>query len=398
MIVKLPKLLPYQVELHSYCTDESTKFITFLKSRQSGGSFFNKVMLLEWAMTNRYVRIGYVTPTLKLSKLFFKEIINAVEPLCKEINKTDLIIEFTTGSTVQFFSAESGDSIRGFQFEYLIVDEAAYQKADFYDMILRATVLIKGRKVLMCSTPYMNSGFFHQHYYLGLDNINDIYKSVKINIYNNPFVDRDEIEMIKRTVPERVFNQEYLAEFIDGEGVVFRNYKNCINSHSYTGKYYAAIDWAKENDNTVLTIINDKKEVMEMFVINKLDYTVQVQLIAAKLNSWKPIETISEENNIGSVVNELLKKQYKGKLRQITLDHQFKKDIIEGLIVAFEQGDISIPDDENLLNELSWFTAEYNRTTGRVYYAAKSGLHDDRVISLAYAYWLVNNNRKIIIR
>lgn len=389
-IIKMPKPLDYQLDILNILDDPTIKFVTFLKSRQSGGSFLNKMLVVKWGLENPNCRIGYITPTLKLSKLFFKELCDSLEPYIAKKNSTDLIIEFVTKTTVQFFSAESTDSIRGFQFEYLVIDEAAFMKSDFFDMVVRPTILIKGRKVILCSTPNTANGFFHQHYMLGIEDQRHSYASKKITIYDNPFVSEEEISTIKSTVPDRVFKQEYLSEFLDGEGAVFSNFKQCIGTGKLNGEYYAAIDWAKENDYTVLTIMNSLKEVVYIGRWTGLDYTVQVDMISQILHKWSPKLVTSEENNIGSVVNELLKKAYNGRIKQITLDNRLKREIIESLIVAFETNSITIPDNEDLLNELSWFSVTYNHQTQTVKYAAKSGLHDDMIISLAYAYNSVN--------
>ena len=65
--------------------------------------------------------------------------------------------------------------------------------------------------------------------------------------------------------------------------------------------------------------------------------------------------------------------------------------MIEDLIVAFEQQLIGIPNDDALLRELQAFSCVYNPQTQNVKYSAPNGLHDDMVISLAYAYYAVNN-------
>lgn len=391
--IKLPKPLDYQREIIDWLDDDDVKYVTFLKSRQSGGSFLNKLLTIMWGVSNVRVKIGYITPTYKLSRLFYKELVESLGPLVKDCNQTDLIIKFTTGSYVQFFSAEAKDAIRGFQFNYLIIDEAAFISDDVYNEVIHATHLIKGKKVLMCSTPNSSSGFFHQYYTYGIEQ-KENYKSKKINIYDNPFVSQDEILNIKSSLPERVFRQEYLSEFLDADGSVFTNFKNCINENpKHTGVYYAGIDWGKTNDYTVLTIMNDLKQVVYIYRINTLEYTTQVKLIVEKLNIWKPKLTISEENNIGQVVNELLKEQYKGQLKRITIDNSEKKNIIENLIVGFEQCDITIPDDEILINELKSFTCVYNHQTKNIKYTAPNGLHDDMVLSLAYAYSIIKTKK-----
>lgn len=393
MNIKLPKPLSYQQEIIDWLEQDNVKFVSFLKSRQSGGSFLNKLLLTKWALTVPNAKIGYITPTYKLGKRFFMELTKSLAPFIVQTNSTELIIHFNTGSFVQFFSAESGDSIRGFQHHYTILDEAAYMDDETFNMVIRPTWLIIGKKIIMCSTPNGNQGFFYEHIQMGL-NKDKGYKSKSISIYDNPFISEEEIEVIRRSVPEKVFRQEYLGEFLDGSGVVFSNYKRCIGVPNKESKvYYAAIDWGKVNDYTVLTIINDRKQVVEIYRLNNMEYIQQVKLIGAKLNFYKPIQTLSEENNIGTVVNELLRKIYKGYLRCVNLNNTYKKDMIENLIVGFEQMDIVIPDNDILLRELQSFSVKYNPQTQTVKYGAPNGLHDDMVISLAYAYHMVKNNK-----
>lgn len=392
-VVQLPKLLSYQQELMNYVNDPSVKFVNFLKARQVGGSYFNKILVAYWSLTSNNEKIGFITPTLKLSKLFFKELCKSLQPFIINENRTDLIIEFNTGSYVQFFSAESKDSIRGFQFTYVIMDEVAFMSTEDINMIIRPTWLVAGKKVILCSTPNGNQGFFYDSCQLAL-NKEPGYAIVETNIHHNPFISKDDIESIRKLVPERVWNQEYLGLFINGAGTVFSNYMNCIGLPIFKQDVnYAAIDWGKTNDYTVVTIINQHKEVQHIYRVNGMEYTNQVQIIAETLKRYNVKRVLSEENNIGTVVNEMLKKLYPN-VTTVNLDNSLKKDIIENLIVGFEQGDITIPDDEVLLRELQAFSCTYNHNTQTVKYSAPSGLHDDCVISLAYAYSMVKNNKQ----
>ena len=395
MKIRMPELLPYQSQLNDYLNSPDIDTVIFLKSRQSGGTWFNKWVASKWLLTERNNKIGYVTPTNKLGRSIHKELSKSLQPFITAQNSVELLIEVDTGSTLQFFSAESMDSVRGFQFDYLIVDEAAFMSDDFFNFVLRPTMLVRGKKTLMCSTPNASTGFFHQYCQLAEDG--NKFRIVKISIYDNPFINEQDISEIKRTVPNRVFRQEYLAEFLDNEGAVFSNYRNCIvHDPQMTGRYYAAIDWAKENDYTVLTVMNDKKEVVFIYRVTGMDYTTQVDVISGHLNKWKPIVTVSEENNIGSVVNELLRRKYSGSIKRINLNNENKREYIERLVVAFETGDIWIPEDEQLLKELSWFSVDYNPKTQTVKYGAKNNLHDDMVISLAYCYNFINRGKYVL--
>lgn len=394
-VVQLPKLLTYQKQLLDYINNPSIKFVSFLKARQVGGSFFNKILVAYWCLSENNQKVGFITPTLKLAKLFFKELVKSLSPFIVNENRTDLIIEFNTGSYVQFFSAESKDSIRGFQFTYVIMDEVGFMSTEDINLIIRPTWLITGKKVMLCSTPNGNSGFFYDNCQLALNN-EPGYAIVKTNIYNNPFITEDDINSLKKLIPERVWKQEYLGQFVDGSGTVFTNYLNCVSNNIILrgSTNFAAIDWGKQSDYTVLTIINDLKEVIDIYRVNGLEYINQVKIISERLRQFNVKKVVSEENNIGTVVNELLKRDFKGVVQTINLDNALKKEIIENLIVGFEQQDITIPNNETLLRELQAFSCKYNTQTQTIKYSAPNGLHDDMVISLAYAYHLVKNNKK----
>ena len=61
-----------------------------------------------------------------------------------------LTIEFTNGSRIMFFSAESEDGIRGNTFDYLVCDEFAFIKKDTWQYILRSHYNGKGQEVYSC--------------------------------------------------------------------------------------------------------------------------------------------------------------------------------------------------------------------------------------------------------
>lgn len=392
-VIKLPKPLDYQRNIIDWLDEPLVKYVSFKKSRQSGGSYLMKLLVTKWALSKEKAKIGYFTPTIKLGRLFFRELTESLKPFIRDANKTELRIDFVSGSYIQFLSAESEDSIRGFQFNYVILDEAAFMKDDTFNLVIRPTFLIAGKKIVLCSTPNGANGFFYQYCNYGLEGKLG-FRTKEVTIYDNPFISKEEIEAIKSQVPERVFRQEYLGEFLEGKGSVFRKTRHCIVENPRKGRYYAGIDWAKTEDSTVLTIMNEYKEVVEIFRLNGIDYTQQVKLIANKLNEYKPVLTFSEENNIGTVVNELLVKEYRGKVRVVTLDNTLKREMIENLVVAFEQNKIGILNNDTLLRELDAFTVTYNPGTKTVKYSAPNGLHDDCVISLAYAYHAASNNYK----
>jgi hypothetical protein len=64
---------------------------------------------------------------------------------------------------------------------------------------------------------------------------------------------------------------------------------------------------------------------------------------------------------------------------------QSKAQVIETLALAFERGEIVIPPEQVLVNELQSYEVE-RLPGGGLRYSAPSGMHDDCVISLALVW------------
>jgi hypothetical protein len=92
-------------------------------------------------------------------------------------------------------------------------------------------------------------------------------------------------------------------------------------------------------------------------------------------------------NSIGDVIYEEIKNRYRD-IHPFTTTNKSKQELIEGLILDFNEGGIHIP-SKNLFNplyqELETFTYDYNPKTRSIKYGHPTGLHDDCVISLALA-------------
>ena len=144
-----------QAEIHQSLNTLPKKYYTIPIGRQFGKSLLGINQNLYWALNNVGVDIGWVSPVLKQARKVFRTMEKAVikTPFLKASNKTDLILFFQNGSKIQFFGAEAYDTIRGETFHYLTCDEFDYFKTEAWDEVLKATVIVKGRKVLFLSTP-----------------------------------------------------------------------------------------------------------------------------------------------------------------------------------------------------------------------------------------------------
>lgn len=341
--------------------------------------------LLYWALNNKNVKCAWVSPVYKQSKKVFQDIYKAFAKrpeIYKTVNQSDLLLEYVTGSTIQFFSAERYDNIRGFTFDYLVCDEFAFMQEEAWTEVLKATVLVKGKKVLLISTPKGKNHFYNMHQ---LDGINPNYKSFTMSSYANPMINPTEIDDAKLTLPDIVFKQEYLAEFVDSGYHLFANIP--IGTGERTSRLVAGLDLGRADDYTVLTIMNDKGQMIFCERWRQMEWATILNNVKRILRDYRP-DVYVEVNSIGDIVLESLRNDMSGvcSIHPFVTTAKSKNDIIESLLVASQNKEVSILDIDWLKKEFEVFSYEYNASSRSIKYSAPPGFHDDGVMATAICY------------
>ncbi len=380
-----------QKEIHQACmVDDKCFFVTVVAGRRGGKSMAAQNQCLFWALKDVGCTVWYVCPTDGQCQNVILELQKAIKDsgLVKKINnsKGDRTIEFSNGSIVHFKSAMSADSLRGSKVNYLIVDEAAFMNNNLFDTILMPSMAVGGKKVLIISTP-RGTNWFHKYYQKGLNKKQLKFRSFKFTSYDNPAVDKELIELFKAQVPEGVFNQEYLGEFVDSAGV-FKNISElCCGLPVEPIKgtnYVCGIDIGMLNDDTVVTILDTKGTMVFQDAFTGLEAPELRARILSTLRKFRPVKTLVEENNQGLPLIHDLKREWNG-IEGFVTTNKSKEEIINKLVGAFSGRDIKCLNDEELKLQLESFIFELT-STGKIRYCAAPGFHDDRVMSLAIAY------------
>lgn len=387
-----------QKEIINACTDDTTKYIVGCFGRQAGKSFTAQNLILKWVLEDNGSVAMWVSPVYSQAKKVFTELTNTIAEtgLTKSVNKSELTITFINGSVLYFRSGEREDTLRGYTLTYLVIDEAAYIKDNVWTEVLRPTVLVHGKKVLFISTP-KGKNWFHTVAMRGNSQEYPQYKTFYATSFDSPFITKEELEEAKLSLPENIYRQEILAEFIDDGGEVFANLALTTIMTQYTKqetteKYYAGLDFGRQNDYTVLIILNSKGEMVDFYRERQKSWDIIISEVLAKLRKWKAIG-YAEVNSIGDVLYETLKKQYSS-IQPFVTNNESKQNMIEDLIMGMNENKIKLPSqtlNPDLYNELSVFTYEYSPKTRKVKYRAPNGFHDDCVISLALAYHSFKN-------
>ncbi|NDW10699.1 terminase large subunit domain-containing protein [Dysgonomonas sp. 520] len=397
-----------QKQIHNWLLNNpSVKYLILACGRRFGKSLAMLNQALFYALSNTNEKIIFLTPTYKLAKELFEVLHNSLGDNFhyylsrkgnKAVNVTDLKFKFSTNSTIQFFSFEKPENLRGLSASRIFVDESALMNDDCFNAIVKPIASL-AKTVIALSTPRGKVGWFSKLFQMGLNSYYTNYKSFTFPTSANPMISSDELQDAKDNLPEHIYLQEYEAEFIDNASNLFKNIDNCINNdfnYNVGDRVVCGVDIGRVDDKTVITCMRvSDKQVIYQDSWNKLDYNVIVDKVAAVINHYKPIDTIVETNSIGDFFFDALKLKTKHKLTSFYTLQQNKNYIIENLILAFEKGDIKILNNADLINELNNFSATWNAASRTIKYAARSGCHDDYVMSLSFAYECCRRNTNI---
>ena len=369
--------------------DTPQKYITVVSPRQQGKSLLLVNLILYYAINDKGSKIGIIAPIYSQARKLMDDLYEAIKNsgIVESTNFSNFEIKLKTGSKIYFRSSEREDGLRGYTFDYLFMDEAAYQSEDAWKKAIQPTALVHGKKVVLFSTPRGKDWFYDMFTY-GQDPTYLKHASVRMEQGDNPYIDKEEIAAAKRSLPDSIFRAEYLGEFLEGESQVFQNFNhNTFEKFpSPTGKCYIGVDLAQTGDYTVATVIDSTGAVVEIYRDNHKeweDMSTKIIQLAQKYKATVMIET----NSMGTVVLEGIKKRYQD-THGFNTSNQSKRDIVETLILGFNEGTVKIPSATlypELHRELEVFEMTYNPTTRSVKYAARPPFHDDIVISLCIA-------------
>jgi hypothetical protein len=367
--------------------------------RQTGKTYMMIMDAINYCLNNDGVDIAYISPTYsqnsnvmdKVDSLFYgKDDIKQM--VFKSIKYKEQKYYFHNGSSIEFLSSEQGDSIRGRTKNRVYIDEVAFMKRSFVFKIVLPFVTQTGGQLVFGST-FNGRNWFYKLYKRGLDDANKKEVISLLRTYED-LNDEDVTKVVnalRETMTKEEFAQEVLCRPITKD-TLFVDVESAFGEakEENSDQLFIGIDLGISNDFTVVTVMNKRFEVVEIDRFNmredhlssgaykerllRLYYKYFERLVAAYM----------EINNNELLYDELLD-NYKDtyKIFPFITTATNKPKIINLLIKLFEDGEIVIPKNEELVSELYGFKSKRNEITGRLQYKNDGVDHDDMVMSLA---------------
>jgi len=352
-----------------------------------GRRFGKNIILQDLAVEGSQGRhVGWAAPIYKQTLDDYRALDNILAPIVTRRSGTEMRLEIYGGGTIEFWSLDKPDSIRGKRYHRFIVNEAGFvpNLMDVRNYIITPTLIDFQGDDYYAGTPKGMNGFFNLY-----NNQADDWAHWQMSSYNNPFIPKSELDSLKELMPERAFQQEIMAQFVEDGGGVFRHVRNASTLQPAEPvkdmQYLIGVDWGRSNDSTVFSVIDvtNKRQVI-MDRMQDTDYASQRIRLKALAEKYNNAHIIAEANSMGQPNIEALQSMgcY---VTAFTTTNATKAHIIQGLELAFERGQIELLNNEYQITELMAYQSE-KLPSGLIRYGSPEGLHDDTVMALALAW------------
>lgn len=253
----------------------SSRFILNRAARRTGKS----LVAAKWAVAKERgiltpgTRGWIVGPTYDLAEKEFRYVVEILEKAHKKLGLPrpimlhhnakmgDLYIKMPWGAEVIGKSAERPLSLVGEELDWIIMSEAAQQKADTWFRYLRPTLSSRMGSAIFPTTPDISGAWLYE-LELKMSTMNedvgrDEWALFHRAAWDTPHYNKEEIESARRELSEDAFSEQFGGEWTFHEGRVFKAYSPLVHLVDpfplpAGWKYWSGVDFGHRDATAVV--------------------------------------------------------------------------------------------------------------------------------------------------
>jgi hypothetical protein len=382
--IKLPRPYPLQSEI----LQSPAKRKVINAGRRVGKTTLASIAAAQCLLSGKRALLS--STSQEQADVFWRYIRGWLRPLTDHgiayKNETRRIIALGDGE-IRVKTGSDADALRGDNVSLLVLDECARLNPTAWQEVGAPMLADSNGDAMFISTPKRRNWFFNL-YQRAIADDSGIWQAWSFTTHANPFITQQALDLLISDMTESAYQQEILAQFLEGEGAVFRYVtERCTapRQQPYYGEFVYGLDWGRQNDYTVMVVMDrETRTVVDYDRFNQVDWSLQRGRVRAMIDKWKCRNGYAESNSIGSPNIEAL--QHDGiPISAFETTASSKPPLIESLVLAFDRNEITVLNDPIIVGELMAYEAK-TTASGRTQYSAPEGLHDDCVIALALAW------------
>jgi hypothetical protein len=375
---------------------------------KTGKSASSYVWLIDGLLSGE--ACAFIGPWFFRSRAAFDQIKILLEPFIRKrtvrINESRLQITASGGGYIDFQSADNPDCLFGGNYHRLVLDESSRMPEAIHSAALTTISATAGRVRF----------FFNLE--LGVKNwsIRNLLRVQRLseaerletgeNFLTFPtdpqLVDPKLVEQLRSQMPLALWSALYEAKIPESDASLFRNLDQVFTGREsespvYGRQYYLAADVARKKDWSVLTVVDDKGNIVATDRFHQISWMLQVERAALLYRTFRCTKAIVDATGVGDAVAEQFE-QAGMSVEPFIFTVPSRRALIEELVVACDGREITVPPSEKFkVYRTEMESMEYQLDGSSIRYAVPQGLHDDALFSLALATHLYRASRGFIL-
>ena len=374
--IKLHKLHPGQLKI----AESDARFRVVMCGRRFGKTALGITTACKAAIDGQPV--GWFAPGYKYALEAWREIVQRLGPVAERVSEQEKRVELITGGVIEVWTLDTQDPARGRKYALVVIDEAGIVKdlTETWQAAIRPTLADLRGGALILGTPKGRRHGFMSMFNRGLQDDEPNWESFRASTLENPYIPPEEIEEARKELPAEVFSQEFEGIPLDDGANPFglKKIEEAIGEVGDAPVVVWGVDLARAQDFTVAVGMDAWQRVVRLERW-QAPWAVTKERVQDLV---KDTPAIVDATGVGdAIVSDL---QDSGHLiAGFVFTGPNKLRLMQRLIAAFQNKELTIPDEPWLINELESF--EYTYTSSGVKYEAPRGLHDDGVMALGLA-------------
>ena len=389
-----------QRKLRELVAKPDARVIVAVLGRRWGKTVGTVEMILELALASA-IKVGWFAHQYAAVRIAWEEFTKRIPPTALNYaRETTHDLELINGSRVEMFTAENPDAALGRGFDLVVLDEGARIRAMVRDEAIPPMLADRDGKLLVLTTPKGKRGpsaWVWRDLRKAQSNQAGYYW-LQGPTSDNPLpAIQEHIRFAEANLPRDAYRQEYLAEFLDYGAGVLDLTPICTNGGSEQAPValpfeephdgepcVMGLDLAQREDFTAAVVLGQQsKRVRAVHRFNRLAWETMVERVGSLAGRYGNCPVMVDATGLGGSVVEMLRNRMQN-VTPVTFTNDSKTTLVQGLQVAVEKREFSMPWIAELVSEGAAFEAEL-LPSGRIRYEAAEGFHDDLVVALMLA-------------
>lgn len=361
-----------------------------------GKTFGSSIWLLSQALLNPSYYCVWIAPTLYKCRIAYRYM-KAMLPDCEWIDCKDGALEiwFGNGAFIKFLHGRDAEiTVEGEAIDAFVIDEAGKMAAQLWHSLFTTITQTEG-KGIVTGTPRGRTWYYDL--YKKALNGDPMLCSVTLRTTDSPFIKASAVARAKRLLPDALFRQYYLAEFVSDSAVygdlsaIWDDSLEVIKSAFWlhpsleerAKPVCIGIDLAKRRDYTVFFALNAEGKTVGYVRMRQRAYQDQIRILGRfmKYFTGEDNEIRYDRTGVGDAVGESISSMVDAQdgdwtVNPVVFTNAGKQDMVSRVTFAVETGWWRCPRIPRV--EVEFVNIEVTVTkSGLASYAAPEGEHDD---------------------